>query len=539
MVFMKVALTSLNVSFVHKNLALRWLYVTKPNDIDAKIIEGTTKAIKKCADELLAYQADVIGLSTFIFNIHESIELIKILKRANPKLIIYVGGPEATYNPNAFFEAGVDGVFRGEAEFSFWDVIQHKSEKGFLKNSLDKAEILRVDLKELEKYKSPYFLDFDEKDRLNQYLYMETSRGCPYGCTYCLASLDRKVREFSLDYLLKTFKQLNKHPVKQVKFLDRTFNLHPERSLTLAKAFIEVIEPTTFHIELVGDQISDDLKEFIIKHHHRFRMEIGVQSFHPKVLNAVGRTSSIEKLKHTIQEFSQIGAHQHTDLIAGLPYEDLDGLKDSLAQMVQLKPLEIQLGILKLLKGTMLYQDIESYQYVFEKEAPYQIIENKWVDQADIKEVELAALGIEKAYNSGRLSNLLNKHFEQHYSDAFDTYLRIGKAISLLNKPYSIKDFYLAMVDCLKDIIVDATYEIECSYYLSHKMRPQRLCELAIKDTKEIIKAYREQYRAYDRLIPVILINPKQEIEFIVYKDLEAMHIKETGIKYENIISHP
>lgn len=531
MIFMKVALTSLNVSFVHKNLALRWLTVTKPQNIESKIIEGTTKAVLKCANEILSYMPDVLALSTFIFNINESIELIRIIKKEAPQIKIYVGGPEATYYPEPFFLAGVDGVFRGEAEFSFWDVLQNKSSQGFQKTLSDKAEVLRVDLARLENLESPYFLDCDEKDRLNQYLYMETSRGCPYGCTYCLASLDRKVREFSLDYLFKQFKKLNEHPVKQVKFLDRTFNLHPKRSLSLAHACVEVNEPTTFHMELVGDQISDELKDFIIQHIDRFRMEIGVQSFHPQVLNAVGRSSNIEKLKQTIQDFSDVNAHQHTDLIAGLPYEDIAGLKDSLAQMVQLKPLEIQLGILKLLKGTMLYQDIEEYGYIFEKHAPYQIIQNKWMNQDDIKEVEYAALAIEKAYNSGRLSDMLNKHFDKHFNTAFDTYVIMGKAIDQLSKPYTIKDFYLSMYESLKAIVENAQYEIECEYYLSHKMRPQRLLDLAIKDTSLIIKRYRKQYKAYDRLIPVIIINPKQEIEFIVYHNLESIHLKNTGIK--------
>lgn len=528
---MKVALVSLNVSFVHKNLALRWLFVTKPKNIEAKIIEGTTKNVEACFQSLLDYQADVIGLSTFIFNIHESIELIKKIKEANPNVKVYGGGPEATYHPQPFFEAGCDGIFRGEAEFSFWDVLQAKTSTGFQKTINDQAEILRVNLKDLESYESPYFLDFDETDRLNQYLYMETSRGCPYGCTYCLASLDRKVREFSLEYLLDNFKRLNDHPVKQVKFLDRTFNLHPTRSLALAKACTQVNEPTTFHMELVGDQISDELKAFILAHQHRFRMEIGVQSFHPEVLNAVGRSSNLVKLKQTISDFSAVNAHQHTDLIAGLPFEDLEGLKDSLAQMVSLKPYEIQLGILKLLKGTMLYQDIESYNYRFEEKAPYQIISNKWITNADINKVELAAIGIEKAYNSHRLSKMLNQHFDKEAKYAFDTYVLMGEAISKLAKPYTLKDFYVSMYDCLKEIVQDAYYEIECAYYLSAKMRPTRLFDLdKTIDIEMIIKHYRKKYKVYDRLIPVIIINPLKQIEFIIYQNNQSIHLKETGL---------
>ena len=247
----------------------------------------------------------------------------------------------------------MDGICRGEAEFSFWKVVENEETKGCQTHLDQEVEILRTNITDLEECESPYFLDFDLKNSPHQFLYMETSRGCPYGCTYCLASLDKKVRTFSLSYIQRQLERLNTIDVKQVKFLDRSFNLEKSRSYQIAESCVACPTNVHFHLELVGDQIDENLKQLIILNKDRFHLEIGVQSFHSDVLEAVGRHSNIQNLKLTIHEFALHGVHQHTDLIAGLPYESLERLKDSLTQMVVLKPHEIQLGILKLLKGSV------------------------------------------------------------------------------------------------------------------------------------------------------------------------------------------
>lgn len=474
---MNVALCSLNVSYIHKNLALRWLYVSKPAQLNARIIEGTVQAVDRCIDELLNYQLDVLGLSCFIFNVDATRELIQKIKVRKPDVKIYLGGPEATYNDERFWDLPIEGILKGEAEFSFWDAIQNHATTGFQSSKDERVEPLRTDLKRLEDLESPYFLDFDEADRLKRYLYVETSRGCPYGCTYCMASLDRKVRRFSMPYLQRFFETLKTHPVHQVKFLDRTFNLEPTRALELAQACVSVPKPTTFHMELVGDQLDENLLQFFVDHVDRFRMEIGVQSFHVKTLEAVGRPCNLTRLKTTIQRLSEVKAHQHTDLIAGLPYEDLDRFKVSLSELVQLKPMEIQCGILKLLRGTAIYYERDGYGYTFSKEAPYPVLSNRWMSEADLKRVESCALGIEKCYNSGRLREPLQSFCIQNPSIAFDVFEACGQALQSLSHPYSTKAFYLAIYEGLKPYSGEAKDWVQKAYYAQERLRPSRLFE--------------------------------------------------------------
>lgn len=523
---MNVALVSLNVSYVHKNLGLRWLYVAKPQHIKADILEYSLKQVDACVHKILTSNYDVVGLSCFIFNVKENIELIQKLKAQKPKLKIYCGGPEATYHPEVFFNQAIDGILRGEAEFSFWKAIEGLDTPGFQRKLEDKVSVLRTDLKELEKLESPYFLDFDQKEMNNRFLYMEASRGCPYGCTYCMASLDRKVRLFSLEHLNTNIARLNDFNVFQVKFLDRTFNLNPDFSLEIAKTCVQVKSSTNFHVELVGDQIREDLLNFFIEHHDRFRMEIGVQSFDADVLKKVGRFSNLPKLKEVIARFASVNAIQHTDLIAGLPTESLEGLKSSFFQLFELKPYEIQLGILKLLNGTILYDQIEGMGYTFEKEAPYQVLENPWMSALDIKQVEYAALAVEKTYNANRLKTLLIKNFIED-KDVFDVFVKMGKAIAALNHPYSVDQFYMALYEVLKNRIVDARYHFERDYYQQFKLKPKRLFEdRTLSNVKVDIKALVKRQPEFSKASFIRLINPQQDIEFIVYQDETCYHVK-------------
>jgi anaerobic magnesium-protoporphyrin IX monomethyl ester cyclase len=475
---MKTALVSLNVSYIHKNLALRTLMVTKPIDQEAVIFEGLCKAPLALLDKILSYQPQVVAFSVYIFNIDATIALIQALKIADPSLKIVAGGPEATHHPKPLWDNGIDGVFRGETELVFWDTLVGKNSQGYQDHPEAKAQILIADLSVLETFPSPYFLPMDEKDMEQRYLYVETARGCPYGCTYCMASLDRQVRPFSDNAMNAFFAQLKNTKVRQVKFLDRTFNLNKARSLNLAKLCLSMPESMHFHIELVGDTLDEELKTLLITQgKDRFRMEIGVQSLNLKTLNEVGRTSDLNKLLNLIEAFAAHGMKQHVDLIAGLPYEDLNSFKASYKGLIDLKPHEIQVGILKLLHGSAIRDKAQDYGYIAQEAAPYQIKQSHWMRLQDIQSVERVALSTEKAYNSQKLKAELDRLFEDSEHNPYDVMEHLGLKINALTHPYTNQAFYLALYEGLCEVIPEpkAKRLINHAYYRNSPLFPPSL----------------------------------------------------------------
>ena len=490
---MKTALVSLNVSYIHKNLALRYLMVTKPSDQEARIFEGLCKAPLGLLDELLAYQPDIVAFSVYIFNIEATISLIQALKQAHPNLKIVAGGPEATHHPQPLWENGIDGIFRGETELVFWPTLTGNPTEGYQDHPDTQAKILIADLKELERFPSPYFLECDKADMDKRYLYAETARGCPYGCTYCMASLDRKVRFFSDEAMDAFFVQLKTSGVRQVKFLDRTFNVNKARALHLAKACLAMPESMHFHVELVGDTLDSDLKDLLIsKGKDRFRMEIGVQSLNLKTLAEVGRTSDLNKLLRLIEDFAHHDMMQHVDLIAGLPYEDLTSFKASYKGLVKLKPHEIQVGILKLLHGSVIRKKAQDYGIISDETAPYQIKESRWMNAEDILSLERVALATEKAYNSQKLKAELDHMFEDADLEPYNVMEKLGLKISQLAHPYTNQDFYKALYEGLCEWIPDdnAKTLINHAYYKNTTLYPPALFHVSADKSR--LNALRE-----------------------------------------------
>ena len=234
---MRVALATLNAKYIHKNLALRWLYVNRPTDSEVEIFEGVIRDDpEKLARRIVSFEPDVIGLSVYIFNSEETKQLIQFLFKWLPHVKIVLGGPEVTYNPNPWFDLPITAIVRGEGEEVFWQAIAgHWDLPGILTRKNQFTNVLQVDLQNLESKESPYFLTADLADINQRYLYMETSRGCPFRCAYCLSSAEDGMRYFSMDYLKTTFERLRSYDVRQVKFLDRTFNVRPENALILAQ----------------------------------------------------------------------------------------------------------------------------------------------------------------------------------------------------------------------------------------------------------------------------------------------------------------
>lgn len=491
---MKVLLTTLNAKYIHKNLALRWLYVSSYCKQDVCIKEYTIKEdIEKIVDELANDEAEVVAFSVYIWNVEPTMQIIKRLKEKTNKHIM-IGGPEVTYDSYHLIDEGVDAISLGEGEIAFWQYIQMLENKesyeiqGIYTKAHPNKTVMKVDLSYNESLENPYFLTFDMKDMKNRYFYFETSRGCPYRCEYCLSSTDNKVRMFSEEYVFSILEKISKSDVKIVKLLDRTFNVHPSRALKIAKYMNECCPNQIFQFEIVAETLSEELLEFFCEEadKKRFRFEIGVQSFQNKTLEAVGRIQNNERLVEVITRLQKANVVMHVDLIAGLPFEGLELFKHSFNSLYELHTDEIQLGILKLLKGTKLKDKQDEYEYIFNHTPPYDILKTKWLSEKELQMINGCAHAVEKYYNNGRCRYVIDHIIDLGlYSDAFSLFLELGKQMEKLQRPYQPHHLFELIKTVLNDqdeSIVDGLLNYD--YYRIFKQKPKMYLKNKISSEK-------------------------------------------------------
>ena len=302
---MRVLLTTFNSSYIHKNLALRWLYVAKPDNVFAEIKEYTINDDPSLMlNYILENDFDAVGFSTYIWNVSETRFVIEKLREHSKDIKIVLGGPEVTYENDDWFDYGIDGIILGEGERVIWDYLCN-DDTSYVKTSKNQFKpIKKEDIDYLETLESPYTLDIDLDNISKQYLYVEASRGCPFRCSYCLSSLDNKVRYFSMDYLEKLFDSVKPYPINQVKFLDRTFNAHKDRTKALYKMLEGYSNIESFQVEIVADRLSDDLIDMIVapENKDRYRYEVGIQSYNPDTLESVDRKQDNKRLNEVLEK---------------------------------------------------------------------------------------------------------------------------------------------------------------------------------------------------------------------------------------------
>lgn len=491
---LKVLLTTLNAKYIHKNLALRWLYVARCKDVDVILKEYTIKHdLNQIVEEILSLNVDVIAFSVYIWNIEPITLLIEQIK-AKSNIHIIVGGPEVTYDSYDLLEKGVDAISLGEGEVAFWEYIKMlKSDylyevAGIYTKAFPNTQIMRSDLAFNESLENPYFLKMDEKDMDKRYFYLETSRGCPYQCEYCLSSTDSKVRMFSETYIFSILEKLAASKVRIVKLLDRTFNVHPKRALRIARYMNTHCVNQIFQFEIVAETLSEELLCFFEKEAdiRRFRFEIGVQSFHEKTLHSVGRMQNNKRLQEVITRLRKANVVMHVDLIAGLPYESFNGFKESFNQLYALYADEIQLGILKLLKGTKLKEKSGEYGFIYHKKPPYNVLETKWVSAIEMEELHDCAHAVEKYYNNGRCRCAIDTILELGlYSDAFSLFDELGKHLKKIKKPYQPHDLFKILKQVMGDadeMLIDGILNYD--YYAIFKQKPKMFLKNKISINK-------------------------------------------------------
>lgn len=407
---MNILLSTLNSRYTHSSIGLRYIYANL-NELqeDTKIIEfSINDAIQTIAEKLLTNKPDVIGLGVYIWNVSEIAELIHILKKIAPQIIIILGGPEVTHTPLRVNLDDADFIIQGEGEISFYQLCKD------LKNgNTPKEKIIKINTPDVNALKLPYEYYTDE-DIQNRYIYVEVSRGCPFECEFCLSSMDEKVRAFNLDTVLDAFENLWDRGARNFKFVDRTFNLNMKTANRILDFFLEKEESYFAHFEVIPDHFPDSIKEKIkLFPHGALQLEIGIQTLNLEVANNVSRQLKLDKIKQNILFLeNETQAHIHLDLIVGLPGESLKSFGKNLDTLVSWSSCEIQIGILKKLSGTYINRHDIEHGMVYSDIPPYDILKNKQLSFDAIQMMKRFARFWDLTYNSGNFKNSIKLLWE-------------------------------------------------------------------------------------------------------------------------------
>lgn len=403
-----ILLCTLNSTYQHSSFGLRYLYANlgelQPR---AYILESTIKENpRNLVEKILAFSPRIVGFSVYIWNTLETLETIMILKKISPETIIVLGGPEISYETETQEHLKwADYVIKGEADFSFrefcLDILIRDQKPG--------AQIITSELPDIKKIALPYEL-YTHDDIQNRVIYVEASRGCPYKCEYCLSSLDKSVRSFDLDLFLTQMKNLMDRGVRTFKFVDRTFNLSPTTSTRILQFFLEHIELGLFlHFELVPDRLPLEIRELIAKFPSgSLQFEVGIQTLNPDVAQNVSRKNDLVKVRENfkfIREHTQV--HTHADLIVGLPGETFESFGRGFDELAFYGPDEIQVGILKRLKGTPIARHEKTFKMIYSEAPPFQIISTSTMDYVTLQKMNRFAKFWDLYANSGEFKNFV------------------------------------------------------------------------------------------------------------------------------------
>jgi len=437
---------------------------------------------EKIINSILEKEYDLLGFSVYIWNSTLIKEILKELKNRNFNKPILVGGPECYYNSEIFLKNyNANYVIFGEGEEALNELLDYLDNK----ISIDKVSNLYYLENNVIKYtytKLPDITNIKQdlslmKDFTHRVAYLESSRGCPFKCSYCMASLDDKVRFFPLEKVKKEIKYLLDNNCKTVKFLDRSFNVNKSYMLDILK-FIKENDNgvSVFQFEIVGDLLDKEIIDYINKNIRKgiLRFEIGVQSTNDLTTKAVCRRQDFNRLKENISLLKN-KVTLHVDLIAGLPYEDFYSFKNSFNQTYLLMGDELQLGFLKELKGTKISNEKNEHNYTFDNNAPYEIINNKYISENELDIIRKVENSLEKYHNKGCFKKSLEYLFIDKKLDPFDTFLRLTtnskKELKYLNDDETYKYLY----ESLKDMVNEKEFLdiIKLDYLLKNKMKPK------------------------------------------------------------------
>ena len=436
---MKILLAACNAKYIHSNLAVYDLQAYASEYTDHIILKEYT--INQQKDDIMRdiylEHPDVVCVSCYIWNISFVKELMADLAKILPDADFWAGGPEVSYDAEKFLSENPEftGVMVGEGEETFQELsgyyVKKNPEK--LENITgicyrDGEKTIHNGWRQIMDLSSIPFIYKDLSEFKNRIIYYESSRGCPFSCSYCLSSVDKKLRFRDIEMVKKELQFFIDHKVPQVKFVDRTFNCKHDHAMAIWKYINDHDNGVTnFHFEISADLLrEEELQEMSTMRPGLIQLEIGVQSTNPDTIKAIHRTMDFEKLKGIVDRIHSFGnIHQHLDLIAGLPYEDYDSFRNSFNDVYALKPQQLQLGFLKVLKGSHMMEMCREYGIVYKNREPYEVLSTKWLDYGHVLKLKNVENMVEVYYNSGQFQKTL-EYAESFFPDAFSIYEGLG-----------------------------------------------------------------------------------------------------------------
>jgi len=535
---MKTLITTLNSKFIHTSLSLRLMYVASKDHHDVDFKEYTIKDKKEhVVEDILSMQVDIVAFSCYIWNIEYIHDICFLLKKKKPSLIIILGGPEVTYEPKHFIDHyAIDYVISGEGEVVFEQLLTALENKqpvdieGISSHNHISTHVACVDLSYVESLDSPYDLIQDHQDMGKRIVYFESSRGCPFQCQYCLSSLEKGLRFFSEDYLKKQLDIICHSQAKTIKFLDRSFNANVKHALMILEYIFKHHQPgQQFQFEINADVLQQPIIDYIRDYAPSglLRFEIGIQSTYEPTNKAVKRIQNFKRLSEVVKQLMKDGkCDLHLDLIAGLPYETYERFQQSFDDVFSFQAKELQLGFLKLLRGTSLREDADDYGYEYHKEPPYEMIKNKWLSNEDMKKIHLAEDMLEKYWNSGRFMRTM-KDVMNHQQSPFLFFYQLGCFYEQNNFKkigYQLDELFIYLDQYLND---NKYHELLIQDYLSlFKVKPKKWYQstLTVEKRKEAIRMLSEKYQIDQELLfrYAVVEKIKQGYLVVIYKDYQC-----------------
>ena len=440
---MKILLAACNAKYIHSNLAVYNLKSCSGEYSSRVVVKEYT--INQIRDDILKdiylEQPDVVCFSCYIWNISFVRELVPDLKKILPQVEFWAGGPEVSYDAVEFLKKNPAffGVMVGEGEETFHELagyyIERKPEtlseiRGVAFRDENKGrDIVHTGWRELMDLSKVPFAYSNLTEFKNRIIYYESSRGCPFSCSYCLSSIDKKLRFRDIELVKKELQFFIDNKVPQVKFVDRTFNCKHDHAMEIWRYITEHDNGiTNFHFEISADLLrAEELALMKTMRPGLIQLEIGVQSTNPQTIKAIRRTMDFEKLKGIVEQIHSFGnIHQHLDLIAGLPYEGYDSFHKSFCDVYALRPEQFQLGFLKVLKGSHMMEMTGEYQILYKDREPYEVLSTAWLTYGEILRLKMVESMVEVYYNSGQFKNTL-VFLEKYFDDPFRMYEALGR----------------------------------------------------------------------------------------------------------------